>query len=69
MAAGYTRPARIAILDTSNGGTVVGAAMTQRPDLFGVALPVARDGDSFMENAADWLTFTMRQFGMTLGER
>jgi prolyl oligopeptidase len=36
---GYTTPSRLAISGGSNGGLLVGAAMTQRPDLFGVALP------------------------------
>ncbi|WP_291945515.1 prolyl oligopeptidase family serine peptidase [Chitinophaga sp.] len=35
----YTNPARIAIRGGSNGGLLVGACMTQRPDLFKVALP------------------------------
>ena len=36
---GYTSAEHLAILGGSNGGLLVGAAMTQRPDLFAVALP------------------------------
>ncbi len=35
----YTSRDRLAIQGRSNGGLLVGAAMTQRPDLFGAALP------------------------------
>jgi prolyl oligopeptidase len=35
----YTAPGRLAIHGGSNGGLLVGACMTQRPDLFGAALP------------------------------
>lgn len=36
----YTNPDKIAILGGSNGGLLVGACMTQRPDLFKVAIPI-----------------------------
>ena len=35
----YTCPQKLAIRGGSNGGLLVGAVMTQRPDLFGAALP------------------------------
>jgi prolyl oligopeptidase len=35
----YTRPTSLAIQGGSNGGLLVGACMTQRPELFGAAVP------------------------------
>lgn len=39
IANGYTCSAKLAIVGGSNGGLLVGACMTQRPELFGAALP------------------------------
>jgi prolyl oligopeptidase len=39
IAKGYTSPAKLAISGGSNGGLLVGAAMTQRPELFAAAVP------------------------------
>lgn len=36
---GYTTAEKLAIQGGSNGGLLIGACMTQRPELFGVALP------------------------------
>jgi prolyl oligopeptidase len=38
VAQNYTRPERLAIEGGSNGGLLVGAAVTQRPDLFGAVV-------------------------------
>jgi len=35
----YTNPGKLAMMGGSNGGLLIGAVMTQRPDLFKVAIP------------------------------
>lgn len=38
---GYTSAARLAVMGASNGGLLVSAVATQRPDLFRLAIPIA----------------------------
>ena len=52
----YTNSGKIAIAGGSNGGLLVGACMTQRPDLFKVALPAVGVLDMlrFHRSTAGW---------------
>jgi prolyl oligopeptidase len=56
----YTSPDKLAINGGSNGGLLVGAVMTQRPELFGVAVPQVGVLDMLRYNAftggAAWAT-------------
>jgi prolyl oligopeptidase len=57
----YTRPERLAIYGRSNGGLLVAAAMAQRPELFGAALPAVGVLDMLRyhtasANARQWST-------------
>jgi prolyl oligopeptidase len=56
----YTVPAKLAIFGHSSGGLLIGAVMTQRPDLFAVALPSAGHHDMLRYHkftvGAGWIT-------------
>jgi len=60
IAEGYTARERLAIYGHSNGGLLVGAAITQRPDLFAVAVANAGHYDMLRYHrftaAASWVT-------------
>jgi prolyl oligopeptidase len=61
IAEGYTSTPHLAIQGGSNGGLLVGAALTQRPDLFGAALPAVGVLDMLRyhlasANARNWST-------------
>jgi len=57
IASGYTSPQRLAINGGSNGGLLVGAVLTQRPDLFAAAVPAAGVYDMlrFQKFTLGWL--------------
>jgi prolyl oligopeptidase len=57
VASGYTSSRRLAINGGSNGGLLVGAVLTQRPDLFAAAVPEAGPYDMlrFQKFTLGWL--------------
>ena len=57
----YTSPQKLAVRGRSNGGLLVGAVLTQRPDLFGATLPAVGVLDMLRyhtpsANARQWAT-------------
>ena len=64
----YTNPSKLAITGASHGGLMVGAAMTQRPELFKVAVPVVGVFD--MVNAEQYTVgqFHKDEFGTVKNE-
>ena len=60
----YTRRARLGIRGRSNGGLLVGAVLTQRPELFGAALPAVGVLDMLRYHTA---SANARQWGSDYG--
>ena len=60
---GYTRPEKLAIYGGSNGGLLVGASMTQRPELFGAVVcgVPCGNGALLLFAAAEWSPGTAPQ--------
>jgi prolyl oligopeptidase len=63
IAAGYTRPDRLAIQGASNGGLLMGAVLTQRPDLFGAVAANVGVLDSLRVEHDDNGVFNVTEFG------
>jgi prolyl oligopeptidase len=61
--AGYTRPARLAIEGGSNGGLLMGAAFTQRPELFGAVVSHVGIYDMLRVELAPNGAFNVTEFG------
>ncbi len=64
IAEDYTQTSKLAIHGRSNGGLLVGAVMTQRPELFGVALPAVGVLDMLRYHTASANAY---QWGSDLG--
>lgn len=59
----YTNTSKIAISGGSHGGLMVGAALTQRPDLFAAAVPVVGDFDAIRTEKFTVGSFFTKEFG------
>ncbi len=63
IAAGYTRPRRLGIMGRSNGGLLVAAALTQRPELFRAAAPLVGIYDMLRLELDPNGAFNVTEFG------
>ena len=63
IAEGITSPEHLAIMGGSNGGLLVGACMTQRPELFGACLPAVGVMDMLRYDAFTAGVFWRDEFG------
>ncbi|MEZ4853210.1 prolyl oligopeptidase family serine peptidase [Flavobacterium sp.] len=63
IAENYTSPDKLAITGGSHGGLVVGVALTQRPDLFKVAVPVVGVFDMFKYDEYTVGIYHLDEFG------
>lgn len=61
--AGYTRPARLAIEGGSNGGLLMGAALTQHPELFGAVVAHVGIFDMLRVELSPNGAFNITEFG------
>jgi len=63
IAAGYTKPARLAIEGGSNGGLLMGAAFTQAPELFGAVVSHVGIYDMLRVELSSNGEFNVTEFG------
>lgn len=63
IAEGYTKKEKLAIMGGSNGGMVVGACITQRPELFGAALCLVPVTDMLRFHKFTFGRFWLNEFG------
>jgi prolyl oligopeptidase len=60
---GYTNPSRLAITGTSNGGLLMGAALTQHPELFRAVVSNVGIYDALRTELSDNGEFNVTEFG------